>query len=90
MQIRSFSDAVADCEGRVDLAKIDVEGAEFEILEQTPLEVWRNVGAISIEIHDDPQGKLKLDGFLGRLKDAGYSRAQKEPVASASYFLCRG
>jgi FkbM family methyltransferase len=37
---------------RIDLMKIDVEGAEIGILESVPLELLANVGQITCEFHD--------------------------------------
>jgi FkbM family methyltransferase len=89
VQLLAFAEVVAGLKDRVALVKIDVEGAEFEILEQTPPSVWENVDAISIEIHDDPNGKVDLARFLEEFRKRGYSHIEKEPVASASYFLAR-
>ncbi len=90
VQIRSFSEVVNGCGGAVALAKIDIEGAEFELLDHTPSVIWRNVGAISIEVHDDPKGKLKLRDFLDRLAGEGFRRIEQEPVGPSSFFLRRG
>ena len=89
VQIRSFAEVVAACNGPVALAKIDIEGAEFDILERTPAAVWRNVHAVSIEVHDDPRGQLTVPDFLKKLGALGFPHLRQEPVASASYFLWR-
>jgi hypothetical protein len=34
------------------LVKIDAEGAECEIVLDTPLEAWRDVDGVLIEVHD--------------------------------------
>lgn len=89
VQILAFAEVVAGLKSRVAMAKIDVEGAEFEILEHTPPAVWNNVDAISIEIHDDPKGRVGLAEFLDAFRKLGYSRIQKESFAPATYFLTR-
>ena len=45
----AFSEAVARLGGRVDLVKMDCEGAEWEILADAP--AWRNVRAVAMEYH---------------------------------------
>ncbi|MBA3960657.1 MAG: FkbM family methyltransferase [Chthoniobacterales bacterium] len=41
--------AGSDC---IDLLKLDVEGAEFELIENTPADCWRKVRQITVEFHD--------------------------------------
>jgi FkbM family methyltransferase len=38
--VDSFADVVASLARPVDLAKIDIEGAEFEVLAETPAQTW--------------------------------------------------
>lgn len=46
---------------RIDLLKIDIEGAEFELFKNEPLDWLENVGSIMIETHDKKQpGTSKL------------------------------
>ena len=62
--------------GPVDVLKIDIEGAEVEVLED--LEVWiHQVGAIIIEFHDQwrPGSREML---TARLKKAGFLSAENE------------
>ena len=86
VEIRRFADVVAGLPRPLDLAKIDIEGAEFELLEETPAETWRNVKAIALELHDDPRGTISPQQFLDRMRGYGY-RIEEETVCS--YFLHR-
>ena len=88
VQIRSFAEVLASLPGPVDVAKIDIEGAEFEILEKTPPELWRRVSVICIEIHDDPSGKLSRADYLRKMAECGYTH-QHEPVGNSTFFLKR-
>jgi FkbM family methyltransferase len=88
VQIRSFADVLESLPRPVDVAKIDIEGAEFEILEKTPPELWQRVSAVCVEVHDDPSAKLSLQSFLKRMADYGYTH-QLQPVGTCTYFLQR-
>ncbi|MBI3879220.1 MAG: FkbM family methyltransferase [Verrucomicrobia bacterium] len=86
VHIAAFADVVAALPGPVALAKIDIEGAEFELLAGTPPEVWRKIGAVALELHDDPAGKMSRENFLQRLRDAGFTVEEESVV---SFFLHR-
>ena len=86
VNIRSFAEVVASQTTPIALLKLDIEGAEFELLDQTPPAVWKRVNAISLELHDDPAGKMSRDEFMRRLADYGFV-ASEEDVCS--YFLHR-
>jgi len=88
VQIRSFAEVLTSLPGPVDVAKIDIEGAEYEILEKTPREFWERISVICMEIHDIPAVKVTLDGYLARMADYGYTY-QLEPVGTCTYFLQR-
>lgn len=86
VQIRAFADVVASLPAPVALAKIDIEGAEFELLAATPPEAWQRISAISLELHQDPAGEVSQAQFLEQMTHYGY-RIQEEAVCS--FFLQR-
>lgn len=86
VSIRAFSEVVRAANGRISLVKIDIEGAEFELLEKTPAEDWQKIEAISVELHGDPAGRISQEQFMERLGKLGF-RATEESVCS--YFLER-
>jgi FkbM family methyltransferase len=86
--VRSFVEVAERVGGVVGLVKLDVEGAEYEIIQQTPPRVWDGVRAISIEIHEDPQGKLQREDLLKHIGSLGY-KAIKENAGAHSYFFHR-
>jgi FkbM family methyltransferase len=81
VQIRAFAEVVEKVQYAISLVKIDIEGGEYDILEKTPPEIWQRIPAISLELHDDPQGRISNDQFLYKMKDFGY-RVQPERVCS--------
>jgi FkbM family methyltransferase len=58
-----------DSFGRVDLVKIDVEGAEYEMLDATGDDHLRAIGALVLEYH--PKGELSWPHLARRLRAAG-------------------
>jgi FkbM family methyltransferase len=86
VQIRSFSEALSSLTGDVALAKIDIEGAEYEVLESTPPELWKRIQAVSLELHDDPEGKTSQADFLKRMSGLGFKIEQETVI---SFFLHR-
>lgn len=57
---------------QIDLLKLDIEGSEFELLQQTPDAVLSEIGQITVEFHDF------LPAFGGRgLYEAARARLEK-------------
>lgn len=81
VQIRAFSEVMASLPGQVALAKIDIEGAEFELLAETPREVWDRIDAVSLELHDDPDGKVSREQFIRTMESCGF-KTEEETVCS--------
>ena len=86
VQIRSFAEVMNSLPNGVALAKIDIEGAEYELLAQTPPEIWRRIQAISLELHDDPAGKIQPADFMKQMQELGFKVEQETVV---SFFLHR-
>lgn len=86
VKISAFADVIMNLPKPIALVKIDVEGAEFEILEQTPPQVWHEINAISLELHDDPSGKVNQGDFLVKMRALGFT-IEEESVCS--FFLHR-
>ena len=86
VQIRAFAEVVGSITGDIALAKIDIEGAEYEVLRSTPPESWERIQAVSLELHDDPEGKMQRADFLKRMCGLGFKIEQETVI---SYFLHR-
>lgn len=88
VKIRSFREVVESVPAPVALAKLDVEGAEFEIVRDTPPEVWQRVAAIAIELHEGMGGAVTSAQVLETFASYGYA-VERETFGTASYFLHR-
>jgi len=86
VQIRAFAEVIETSPDAISLVKIDIEGAEYSIVEETPPEIWQRIPAISLELHHDPEGKISNDQLLKKMTGFGY-RLQPERVCS--FFLTR-
>jgi FkbM family methyltransferase len=72
----TLEDAIAITDSKeVDLIKIDIEGAEFEIIKYSPDSVFDKINSMLIEYHDFlfPEGSAKLFSMIRRLEGLGYS-----------------
>ena len=88
VMVRSAAEIIQRVTSPIGLAKIDVEGAEYEIFEHTPVVIWGRVPAISIEIHDDPAGKITKRSLFDRIESLGY-RGVKEYAGADSWFFLK-
>jgi FkbM family methyltransferase len=86
VQIRAFAEVIGTLRDAISLVKIDIEGAEYSIVEKTSREIWQRIPAISLELHDNPEGKISNDQLLKEMQGLGY-RVQPERVCS--FFLTR-
>jgi FkbM family methyltransferase len=67
-------DAVVAEVGRVDLLKIDVEGAEYDVFPACSDSTLRRIEKIVAEVHVfAPDHLRRLDGILHQLKDSGFN-----------------
>jgi FkbM family methyltransferase len=88
---RSFDSLVQECfcDARIDLCKIDIEGAEFEMLLSDATTHLRNVRFIIIEIHPHPtRGKAELLSVLANMGFEEFS-AEHETSGGCSVHVLR-
>ena len=75
---RTFAGVVADAGGRVDLVKLDTEGAEYAIVLASRPEDWASVSTLVMEYHDVPgHSWAELKAFLA---GAGLHEVAHEPA----------
>ena len=86
VQIRAFAEIISSLTNDIALAKIDIEGAEYEVLASTPPEFWQRIQAISLELHSDPADKISQANFMEQMKHLGF-KIEQESVAT--HFLYR-
>jgi FkbM family methyltransferase len=68
----------------VDLLKIDVEGGEYAILENTSADVFSRIRNIVFEYHDIDGGWAKLESVNKRLQREGYALHMRPGLVTAS------
>jgi len=73
---------------RVDFLKLDIEGAEADVLSDCRKEL-SNVEYIFVEYHSHLREKQRLDEILHILQEAGFRYHLKEAFTSANPFLHR-
>ena len=64
----SFTEAIERLPGDIALAKIDCEGAEYDIVDSTSADSWRRIKRVVMEYHPAPPGRHEaLRKCLGEL-----------------------
>lgn len=60
---------------KIDILKMDIEGSEYEILENIPDIVFGKIDQITVEFHDfiDPNLKQRTESIVNRMVLLGYS-----------------
>jgi len=86
VDVRSFVDIVSAVAGAIALVKIDIEGAEYELIRTTPAATWQRISALSIEVHRDPEKKEGKVDLLSRLHALGFT---SEPDGRFALFFRR-
>jgi FkbM family methyltransferase len=71
-------DAIVEETGPVDLLKLDIEGAEFDVLDGASEQTLRRVAAIAAELHLDGTA-ARLGPTLGHLRRAGFLVSLRSP-----------
>lgn len=63
----------------VDILKIDVEGSEYEILENISDDILQKINQITVEFHDfiDPKLKSSTKNIINRMERLGYKIISK-------------
>ena len=79
--VQAFSQIIESLGKPVDLVKIDIEGAEYELFLESPPQCWERVRAISLELHDDPKSRISRSSFLDLIRQLGF-QVKEESVVS--------
>lgn len=73
VSVASFATIVQQMPGPIELVKMDVEGSEYSIVDETPAEVWERVPAIAMEIHEDTSRGMDRTRLIQRFESFGYT-----------------
>jgi FkbM family methyltransferase len=63
--------------GRCDLIKMDCEGAEYDILYNTPRSCLAKIGQIALEVHKGPEPGQSIDALSSYLLKQGFNTRQR-------------
>lgn len=74
----SMGDILDRCETPLALLKMDIEGAEYAILEGTALEAWEAIPAMFVELHADPSQRSSPAEWLAEISHLGFSNQRTE------------
>ena len=83
--VRSLSSVLDTIRKPIVLLKMDVEGTEYDILENTPHDLWKKIPAIGMELHEG-KNVGDRDAFLQNMMQLGYEII---PDACSTLFLKR-
>jgi len=75
VRVAEFADLVRSTCDPIELVKMDIEGSEFSIVDQTPAGVWDRVPAIAMEIHADEKIDMTRAQLIERFRALGYTVA---------------
>jgi FkbM family methyltransferase len=77
---------------RVDLLKVDIEGAEWDLLERFEQQLAERVAQLTVEFHDflDPSLRHRTERCIARLSELGYAGVFREGnhAHGSPYFDC--
>ena len=68
----AFGEWLRTLQGDFDVLKLDCEGAEWEIVDETPNDAWRRFAIIVAEIHEEPNCRHTPDIFQKLAEARGF------------------
>ena len=72
VEVRAFHEIVEETSLPIALVKMDIEGSEYNVIKQTPPDVWKKIAALVIEPHDDPAQKSNPEQLIATLRTLGF------------------
>ena len=85
-KVRPLSDVMAQLDlTRIDLLKIDVEGAEIDVLRGIAAPAWRRIRQLAMEV--SPGHKGSLSELIGQLHARGFRKVAAEGFAGGACML---
>jgi FkbM family methyltransferase len=74
---------------RIDMLKIDVEGAESKVLKGARKTLMKHHPIVLVEMHDVFMGETNRDAVEEQLEAAGYSHGADIPYGDCYHWICR-
>ena len=78
VKTRSIQEILRTCDSSIALLKIDIEGAEFDLLQGAVASDWRTVPAVYVEFHLDPSGRSTPAEWLHTMRSFGFVRHERQ------------
>jgi FkbM family methyltransferase len=72
VEVIAFGEWLRTLQGDFDVLKLDCEGAEWEIVDETPTDAWRRFAIIVAEIHEEPSCRHTPDDFPKLMQARGF------------------
>ena len=88
VEVVAFGEWLNTVPSSFDLLKLDCEGAEWEIATTLPEQAAR-FPVVVAEIHDDPAGKFRVDGFPRLMEKFGFKTVRWDGHAQGLYLGAR-
>ena len=85
VRVVAFAEWLKSIEGTFDVLKLDCEGAEWEILETAPAELWHRFRIVIAEIHGDPSGRRAVGDFAVEMQKLGFTTVRWDGYAQSVY-----
>lgn len=67
----------------IDFLKVDIEGAEYDLFEKTPLEILKKVNRIGMEYHSNESKEVLFDRII-ECGISGWALSKKKGVPESS------
>ena len=85
VKVAALTEWLTQMPGDFDVLKLDCEGAEWEILDHTPAEVFARFSVIVAEIHEDHSHQHQVDDWPARLVQNGFRTIRWDGHAMGLY-----
>jgi FkbM family methyltransferase len=72
IDVIAFGEWLSTLQGDFDVLKLDCEGAEWEIVDETPSGAWQRFAVIVAEIHEEPSQRHQPDDFPKLMEARGF------------------
>ncbi|HOX56826.1 MAG TPA: FkbM family methyltransferase [Candidatus Paceibacterota bacterium] len=89
IEVVALSEWLRETPDQFDLLKMDCEGAEWEIVRNTPASELARFGAVAAEIHEDPERQQPVESFAELIESRGFKTIRWDRKSAGLYFGIR-